>query len=122
VNVAVLGASNDPERYSYKAVIRLKEAGHKVFPVHPHEKAVAGIPVFASISDIKEPIDTVTLYVAPGVSDKLENAILNSGARRLIFNPGAENPALAAKAQAKGIRALDACTLTMLVTRQFDAA
>ena len=122
MRVAVLGASDDPERYSYKALVRLKEAGHTVYPVHPRLKTIEGVPVFASLKDIPEPIHTLTLYVSPEVSSKMEGEILASKPGRLIFNPGAENSTLMAKAAAQGIRVLEACTLVLLSTDQFGRA
>ena len=122
MKVAVLGASDDPERYSYKAVSRLLEAGHTVFPVHPKLKEVLGLSVHSSLKDLPETADTITVYVSPAVSSAIASDILGSGARRLIFNPGSENPELAAKARAAGIHTVEACTLVLLSTRQFEKA
>lgn len=119
MNVAVIGASNNPEKYSYQAVMLLKEKGHTVFPVHPSLKAIEGFRVYGSIADITEPLDTVSLYVSKEISSKLSEAIFKKKPRRLIFNPGAENPELEADAAAKGIQTLNACTLVMLKTDQF---
>jgi len=119
VNVVVLGASDNPEKYSYLAVKFLKENGHTVFPVHPALKEIEGFKVYPSIKDIAGPIDTVSLYVSEEVSSKLAGDILSKFPKRIIFNPGAENPDLESKACQKGIRTLNACTLTMLKTHQF---
>ena len=119
MNVAVIGASDKPERYSYQALKLLAEKGHEVFPVHQRIKSIEGAPVAASIKDIHKPIDTVSMYVAADISNAISEDILNANPKRIIFNPGAENPALAAKAQAKGIKTLEACTLVMLRTGQF---
>ncbi len=122
MNVAVLGASDNPERYSYKAVVRLKEAGHNVLPVHPKLASIEGVPVFASLSKAPGPIDTLTLYVSPEISSKLAGEIFAAQPKRIIFNPGAENLDLAAQAQARGIHTVTACTLVLLSTNQFDRA
>ena len=119
MNVAILGASNDPERYSYKAVVRLKEAGHNVLPVHPKLTSIEGIPVFASLSKISVPVDTLTLYVSPEISSKLASEIFSVQPKRIIFNPGAENREFVAKAEAQGIEVQEACTLVMLGTGQY---
>lgn len=119
MNVAVIGASDKPDRYSYKAVKLLEENGHTVFPVHPRIKSIDGLNVFPSIKNITPPIDTVTLYVAADVSSEIAADIFDCHPRRIIFNPGAENPQLAEQAQAKGIQTVEACTLVMLRTRQF---
>lgn len=119
MNVAVIGASDKADRYSYQAVKLLGEKGHQVYPVHQRIKAIEGMPVFASIKDIPQAIDTVTLYVAADISNSLTNDILACNPKRIIFNPGAENPDLVEMAQARGIKTLEACTLVMLRTGQF---
>ena len=119
MNVAVIGASNKPDRYSYQAVLLLKEKGHNVFPVHQRIKEIEGIPVYSALEQIKDPIDTVSMYVAADISSDLGESIFAKKPRRIIFNPGAENPELEAKARQQGIMALNACTLVMLRTNQF---
>lgn len=122
MNVAVLGASDDPERYSHKAVMLLRENGHAVFPVNPKLKTVEGLPVYPSLGAIQAPIDTLSVYVSSAVSAKLADEILALHPRRILFNPGAENPELASRAQAQGIHTREACTLVLLRTHQFDKA
>lgn len=119
MNVAVLGASDKPDRYSYRAIELLSQKGHRVFPVHPRLGAIQGLKVFPSLSQVPEPIDTLTLYVNSKLSSKLTAEILGARPKRIIFNPGAENPALAEKAASQGIQTAEACTLVMLRTGQF---
>lgn len=120
MNVAVLGASKKPERYSYKAVKLLQEKGHTTFPVHPAIDEIDGIRVFENLSKISEPIDTITVYLSPENSNKTVEDILKSGARRVIFNPGSENPELIDTLNKKGFEIVEACTLVMLKTGQFE--
>jgi predicted CoA-binding protein len=120
--VAVLGASNKPERYSFQAVKLLVEKGHEVFPVNPVLAAVDGIPVFKQLADIPVPIHTITMYLGSERSTELAAAILAARPQRVIFNPGAENPDLAQRLQAGHIEAWNACTLVLLRTGQFDPA
>ncbi len=119
MNVAIIGASDKPHRYSYMALQRLRAAGHNVYPVHKVHKEIEGVKVYNSISDIKEQIDTVTLYVNSEVSDSLANEILALRPRRIIFNPGAENYSLRDLAEKQGIDTVFACTLVLLSTGQF---
>jgi predicted CoA-binding protein len=119
MNVAILGASNKPERYSHKAVVLLAEKGHTVFPVHPALAEIDGHPVFKRLADIPTPLDTVTMYVGPALSAGLADEILAAKPRRVIFNPGTENPELEDKLAAGGIEVIQACTLVMLRTGQF---
>ena len=119
MNVAIIGASDKPERYSYLALKLLQEKGHRIYPVHQRIKLIDGVSVFSSIKDINDAIDTVTMYVAADISNGLAEDILAKKPSRIIFNPGAENASLARKAQALGIQTIDACTLVMLRTGQF---
>ncbi len=119
MNVAVLGASNKPDRYSYKAVRMLRDKGHTPYPVHPALTEVDGLPAFPSLRAITAPVDTITVYVSPQNQQPIANDLLNSGARRVIFNPGTENPALAEQLRQRGKAVIEACTLVLLTTGQF---
>ena len=126
MKVAVLGASNKPDRYSNMAVKLLLEHGHEVYPVHPAIKVIEighaenpSIKVYASLADLPAAPETISLYLNAEASSKIADTILTSGAQRIIFNPGTENMELKAKAEAQGIHAIEACTLVLLRTNQF---
>jgi uncharacterized protein len=119
MNVAVLGASDKTDRYSYKAVRMLREKGHSPYPVHPVLATVDGLPVSASLRAIPAPIDTITVYLSARNQQPIEDEILKSTARRIIFNPGAENPELEEQLRQKGLEVFRACTLVLLATGQF---
>ena len=119
MNVAVIGASDKSDRYSYQAVMLLKEKGHSVFPVHQRVKEIEGIKVYPSLKDVPAAIDTVSLYVAADISDALSDDIIAKHPRRIIFNPGAENARLEDLSRRNGITPVNACTLVMLKTNQF---
>ena len=122
MNVAVLGASNKPERYSYQAVKLLAENGHRVFPVNPALPAIDGVPAFKQLADIPVPVHIVTVYLGPERSTALLAAILAARPQWVIFNPGAENLGAELKFRAAGIQVENACTLVLLRTGQFDLA
>lgn len=117
--VVVMGASNKPDRYSYKAVSLLKEKGHEVIPVHPALREVLGLSVVDRIENVEGHIDTVTLYISPKLTEELADAILAKKPRRIIANPGAESETMRKKAEAAGIDYIEACTLVLLKTGQF---
>jgi predicted CoA-binding protein len=120
--VAVLGASRDPSRYSYKAMQLLKEYGHEPVPVHPRESEVLGYPVISEIKELVKlgkKIDTVTMYVNAALSSKYLQDLIDLKPRRVIFNPGSENPSLEKALVDKGIIVEEACTLVLLRTNQF---
>ena len=93
--------------------------GHEVVPVHPAASSIEGLPVTHRIEDITGPVDTVTLYVSAKSSSALVESITHLSPNRVIFNPGAENPALQATLEKKGIHTEEACTLVLLNTNQF---
>ncbi len=118
-NVVILGASPKTERYSYKAQVMLGENGYNVIPVHPAVESINGIKVTADLSDIKDEIHTVTLYVNPAMVESLADKIIALNPQRVIFNPGTESVAASKAFADKGINVLDACTLVLLRTKQF---
>ncbi len=120
--VVVLGASSDPQRYSYKAIELLKEFGHRPIPVHPKETQIQGFKVYPSLPSVKNEgikIDTLTVYLRAELSAGLEKEILELSPKRVIFNPGAENFDLEEKLKKAGIKTENACTLVLLRTHQF---
>ncbi|MDD3375111.1 MAG: CoA-binding protein [Candidatus Omnitrophica bacterium] len=119
MNVAIVGASHKVDRYSNKALKLLREKGHIVFPIHPRLKEIDGVKVFSSLKDISEKIDTITFYVGQNISSMMTQDVIGICPRRIIFNPGAENPDLLKKAQENNIDAINACTLVLLSTQQF---
>lgn len=118
-NVAVLGVSNNPERYAYQAVKLLAEMDYCVFPVHPSARPIDDIYCCSNLAEISEPLDTITVYLSEKNSTPIINEIIASAPRRIILNPGAENAVLASNCIAAGIQVIEACTLVMLRTGQF---
>jgi uncharacterized protein len=114
--VVVLGASDKPDRYSHRALLMLQKHGHHVIPVHPRLTQIEGLPVVSDLGSVTGHVDTVTVYVGPAVSSELARSFLQLRPRRVIFNPGAENPTLAAQLREAGISTEDACTLVLLST------
>ncbi len=117
--VAVVGASENPARYSNRAVRMLQANGFTPIPISKSGKPILGLAGYSSVTAIPEPVDTVTLYLSPDRQDRVIQDILAVRPRRVIFNPGAENPAAAALLQQHGIETLEACTLVLLSTGQF---
>lgn len=119
MKVAVVGASNNPERYSYKALHLLNDMGYETFPVNPNHQKIEGQKVLTSLEALPEPVHTVTLYVSAHLSKDMGPALLKSRCNRVIFNPGAENPSLKSELEEKGVNCLEACTLVLLKSGVF---
>jgi uncharacterized protein len=117
--VAVVGASEKPERYASRALWMLVTHGYRPIPVSRSGKDILGLKGYASLADIPDRIDTVTMYVSPDKQAPVIRDILAIRPRRVIFNPGAENPQAAALLTQRGIAIEEACTLVLLATGQF---
>ena len=117
-NVAILGASDKVDRYSYKAHRLLLEHGHKTYLVSPKTEEVEGQKVFKSLSELKK-IDTLTMYVSPKISDSMIDEIISLKPGRVIFNPGTENQSLMDSLSKAKIKFEEACTLVLLSTGQY---
>lgn len=114
----VLGASDNPSRYSYLAVQRLRSHGHPVVAIGRKNTKVGDVIIEKKQQQFDN-IDTVTLYLNQQHQQEYYDYILSLKPKRIIFNPGAENDELAALAKQKGIHPIDACTLVMLSTNQY---
>jgi uncharacterized protein len=109
----VIGASEDPGRYAYRAVLRLKQAGHTVIALGKHTGKIDDLSILTGTPQLNN-IHTVTLYIRPGIQQTLYNYIIELKPDRIIFNPGTENPEFEKLAQSHGIETLEACTLVLL--------
>ena len=114
----VLGASDNPSRYSYLAIRRLRSHGHPVVAIGRRNTKVEDV-LIGTAQEPFEQVDTVTLYLNPLHQKEYYNYILSLHPRRIIFNPGAENDELAALANEKNITTMEACTLVLLSTNQY---
>lgn len=111
----VLGASPNPSRYAYMAVMMLLEYGYDAVPVGIR----AGNIEKTTIRLFPEPVSnvhTVTLYVGPERQRNMYSYILGLNPRRIVFNPGTYNEELARMAEEKGIETTEGCSLVMLRT------
>ena len=114
----ILGASTNPSRYANLAAHRLVSNGHPIINVGLKAGEVAGVAI-EKPEFIHTDLDTITLYLGPQNQPEYYDYILKSKPKRIIFNPGTENPELESLAEQNGIETLEACTLVMLSTGQY---
>ena len=114
----VLGASENPSRYSHLALQRLQSHQHPVVAIGRHKGMVGNAVIETEKRDWKD-VDTVTMYLNPANQKEYYDYILSLKPKRIIFNPGAENEELAELAKIQGIQRVEACTLVMLATNQY---
>ncbi len=116
----IVGATDNPERYAYRAAELLQAKGLPFIPMGIKKGIVFG----KEIVDLRQKpilagIHTITLYLGPQNQSEWVDYLIGLGPKRIIFNPGTEHLEFFSKAKAAGIEALEACTLVMLTTGQF---
>ena len=114
----MLGASAKPDKYAYKAIMLLVDKGHSVLAIGQNAGEVAGIKIQTKAIPLKN-IDTITLYLNPKRQIDYYNYIVESYPKRVIFNPGTENPELYQLLELNNIKVEVACTLVLLTTNQY---
>lgn len=114
----ILGASENPSRYSNMALKRLRAHGHEVVAIGLRKGKVDDVEIIKGKPDAQD-IDTITMYMNEQNQKEYEDYIIALKPKRIIFNPGAENYNLTLRAKEAGIKPVEACTLVMLSTGQY---
>ncbi len=109
----VLGASANPQRYAFLAVKSLLGHGHRVLALGRKPGSIDGVQIETGFPELKE-VDTVSVYMNAENQKIYYDYLLRLRPRRIIFNPGAENPEFSRQCQDAGIEPVEACTLVLL--------
>lgn len=117
-NTLIIGASSNPSRYAYLAAQRLTSLGHPIFLVGRRKGSVLGKDINLEKINWAD-IDTVTLYINPSHQPEYYDYIISLNPKRVIFNPGTENPEFETILDSKNIIPVQACTLVMLASGQY---
>ena len=114
----VLGASDNPSRYSFLAIQRLRGHDHPVVAIGKKNTMVADVVIEKEKKQFDN-VDTITLYLNPLHQKEYYDYIVSLKPTRIIFNPGAENDELYDLAKQNDIKPVEACTLVLLSTNQY---
>ncbi len=90
---AVIGATDNPEKYGNQVIKNLKKRGYKIYPVNPRLKEVESLPCYASLAEIPVKADVVDFVVPPGVTEKILKQCKELGFKRIWLQPGSESEA-----------------------------
>ncbi|MGL4807003.1 MAG: CoA-binding protein [Bacteroidales bacterium] len=115
----VIGASDNEERYAYKAVKKLRENKYDVIAFGTRKGIIGDTEIVSDFPTDAETVDTVTLYIGPGRQPEYYDKIIALKPRRVIFNPGTENDTFEEMLTENGIEAMEACTLVLLASKQY---
>ena len=114
--IAVIGASSNRQKFGNRCVRAYRDAGWTVYPVHPSEASIEGIPVFQPILSVPAGyIDRVSVYLPPALGIGVLGEIARRGqVGEVMLNPGADGPEVMAEAARLGLPAVSACSLVAL--------
>ena len=116
----IVGATTNPDRYAFLVAQQFANRGLEFIPIGIKKGVVFG----EEILDLKtkpplKDIHTITLYLGPANQSEWIDYLVGLKPKRIIFNPGTENPEFFKRAKEAGIEVLPACNLVMLSTGQY---
>jgi predicted CoA-binding protein len=109
--IAIIGASNNRNKYGNKAVRAFVQQGYEVYPVNPNEDEVEGLRSFRSVRDVPVRPEMISIYVHPPILLKLLPDIAARGCDELWLNPGTESDEVLAEAKRLGLNVIQACSI-----------
>jgi predicted CoA-binding protein len=110
--IALVGASDRPDRPSYRVMSFLQDHGYRVFPVNPQitGEHVHGEFVWRELSQIGEPIDLVDIFRRSEAAGEAVDQAIEAGAKAVWMQLGVVNEEAAARAEAAGLKVvMDRC-------------
>ncbi|MBN1177486.1 MAG: CoA-binding protein [Dehalococcoidales bacterium] len=90
---AVVGATDNPEKYGHQVLVNLKKRNYEVYPVNPRLETVEGMKCYATITDLPEKVDVVDFVVPPAATESILKDCLKLGLDRIWLQPGSESEA-----------------------------
>ena len=114
-NTLIVGSTPKPYRYAHQAAEMLEANDYPFIPMGIQSGEVLGEAILNMYDKPEIPnLDTITLYINPSRQKDWYDYLLSLHPKRIIFNPGTENPEFKKMAESQGIECLEACTLVML--------
>ncbi|MEW6488189.1 MAG: CoA-binding protein [Thermodesulfobacteriota bacterium] len=117
---AVAGASADRSKFGNKVLRCYLQKGRRVFPVHPKESAIEGLPCVARVADLPDEVQGLSVVTPPAVTEQVVEDAIARGIGNVWMQPGAESPAAVARCEAAGINVIadGSCVLVVLGYRE----
>ncbi|MCB8818911.1 CoA-binding protein [Desulfosporosinus shakirovi] len=88
---AVIGVSNNTDKYGYKVYKQLRKAGYSVFPINPELQSIDGDPCYPSLAALPKKPDAVSIVVPPKITEQVVNECNDLGITRVWMQPGSES-------------------------------
>ena len=107
----MLGASRHREKYGNKCVRAYLSAGWQVFPVHPDETEIEGLPVYPRLADVPGELERISVYLPPAKTLEMLGEIAAKGAGEVWLNPGSADARVLDEARRRGLPAVPGCSI-----------
>lgn len=107
----MLGASRHREKYGNKCVRAYLSAGWQVFPVHPDETEIEGLPVYARLADVPGELERISVYLPPAKTLEMLGEIAAKGAGEVWLNPGSADARVLDEARRRDLPAVPGCSI-----------
>ncbi|MFZ5829647.1 MAG: CoA-binding protein [Planctomycetota bacterium] len=116
---AVVGASNDREKYGNKVLRRYRQGGYQAYAVHPTETEIEGEPCYPNLASLPEQVENVSIITPPSITERIVEEAAAAGVKRVWMQPGAESQAAIDRARSLGLEVIAGgpCVLVALATR-----
>ncbi len=88
---AVVGATDNPQKYGNQIVKNLKNRGYEVYPVNPKLTELEGLKCYASLAEIPVKVDVVDFVVPPKITEDTLKQCQKLGLDRIWLQPGSES-------------------------------
>ncbi|MGK2907787.1 MAG: CoA-binding protein [Desulfuromonadales bacterium] len=112
----VVGASSKPDKYGNKVLRCYLQNQYEVVPVNPVEKKIEGLACVASVSDLPENVDSISIITPPQVTEKVVAEAIAKGIGNVWMQPGAESAKAVAACEEAGINVIadGSCVLVVM--------
>jgi predicted CoA-binding protein len=108
---AIIGDVFNPAKWANKSLRAHRMSGYRVFGVHPDGGSVEGEKVYASLAEIPERLDRISVYLRPSLVNEALDAIAEKGCDELWLNPGTYTPEVIERAESLGLNAIRGCSI-----------
>jgi predicted CoA-binding protein len=109
--VAIIGASSNRSKFGNKALRAFERQGYRVLAINPNEAEVEGHRTFATVLDVPDAIDMATVYVHADAGVRVMDDLAKKKVGEVWLNPGADEPAVVARARELGLNVIQACSI-----------
>lgn len=108
---AIVGASDNPQKYGCKILKKLKQLGYQVYPVNPNYETISGDKCYPDLISLPEVPDVVNMVVSPKHGIKTVEEAVSLGIKQIWFQPGTVSKEILELADSNNIETIQACVL-----------